>query len=70
MAKCRIGEKKLAKCRAVTGQSYTHGFARGGWPHFWVMCHFAPTRGDYLNADFVNWKTGEWRPSFRDGKPC
>ena len=67
MAKCRIGEKKLRKCRAVTGANYTAGFVRGGWAHFWVECH-RPSIGDYANWDFVNWKTGEWFALFRNGK--
>jgi hypothetical protein len=70
VAKCRLGEKKLAKCRAVTGAPYTCGFARGGWPHFWVECHLPPSPGGYANWDMVNWQTGVWYRAFRDGKPC
>lgn len=62
MAKQQVGEKKLARCRAVTGRPYRTGLVRGGWPHFHVECWYGKN-----DADIVNWKTGTWEPHVRNG---
>ena len=59
----RLGKKKHALCEKIGGKRYFNCYVRGGEPHFSALCWYSK-----CDADRVNYKTGEWRPSIRDGK--
>jgi hypothetical protein len=63
MAKQRLGDTKLQRCRLVGGKPYVVAFVRGGWPHYTAECWY--TEHD---ADWVNYKRGEVSPCIRAGK--
>ncbi len=64
-----LNSKKKALCEKLAGRKYAHCTVRGGGAHFWAVCQWAePHPQGLLNADYVNYKTGEVEPYARDGK--
>jgi hypothetical protein len=62
-----VSDKIRRKCEAITGRAYRICYANGAREHFWAQCWFGD--GERLrDCDDVNYKTGEWRISIREGQ--
>jgi len=73
MARQRLGTRKHALCEKATGRKYDMCLVRGNTAHFWAICQWAKGENpeqtnNHLDADWVNYKTGEWEPYTRNGK--